>query len=68
MASEDLGAILQYHVVAGQAMSGDLSDGQMIETLLGPDVTVTITMDGVFINGPSDCGGPHRRQRRGARH
>ena len=50
MASEDLGAILQYHVVAGQAMSGDLSDGQMIETLLGPDVTVSITMDGVFIN------------------
>ena len=50
LASEDLGAILQYHVVAGQAMSGDLSDGQMIETLLGPDVTVSITMDGVFIN------------------
>ena len=50
LASEDLGAILQYHVVAGQAMSTDLSDGQMIETLLGPDVTVSITMDGVFIN------------------
>ena len=50
LASEDLGAILQYHVAAGQAMSGDLSDGQMIETLLGPDVTVSITMDGVFIN------------------
>ena len=50
LASEDLGAILQYHVVAGQALSTDLSDGQMIETLLGPDVTVTITMDGVFIN------------------
>ena len=50
LASEDLGAILQYHVVAGQALSTDLSDGQTIETLLGPDVTVSITMDGVFIN------------------
>ena len=30
LASEDLGAILQYHVVAGQALSTDLSDGQMM--------------------------------------
>ena len=50
LASEDLSAILQYHVVVGVAMSTDLSDGQMIETLLGPDVTVSITADGVFIN------------------
>ena len=31
-------------------MSTDLSDGQMIATLLGPDVTVTINEEGVFIN------------------
>ncbi len=42
--------ILQYHVVAGKAMSTDLSDGQEITTLLGNDVVVTINADGVFIN------------------
>ena len=45
-----LGAVLQYHVVGAEAYSADLSDGQMIETLLGEDVTVSITADGVFIN------------------
>ena len=50
LALEDLPAILQYHVVAGTALSTDLSDGQTITTLLGEDVTVTITADGVFIN------------------
>ncbi len=42
--------ILLYHVVSGKAMSADLSDGQMIETVLGKDVTVKITADGVYIN------------------
>ena len=50
LALPNLGDILQYHVVAGAAMSGDLMDGQEIETLLGENVTVTINMDGVFIN------------------
>ena len=50
LALENLGDILKYHVVAGEAMSTDLSDGQMIATLLGPDVTVTINEEGVFIN------------------
>ena len=50
LALPDLGEILQYHVVAGAAMSGDLTDGQEIETLLGENVTVTINADGVFIN------------------
>ncbi len=50
LALENLGDILQYHVVAGEAMSTDLSDGQMIATLLGSDVTVTINDEGVFIN------------------
>ena len=50
LALENLGDILKYHVVAGEAMSTDLSDGQMIATLLGPDVTVTINDEGVFIN------------------
>ena len=50
LALPNLGEILQYHVVAGAAMSGDLTDGQEIETLLGSNVTVTINADGVFIN------------------
>ena len=50
LALPNLGEILQYHVVAASAFSTDLSDGQMIGTLQGSDVTVTINMDGVFIN------------------
>ncbi|MBN1790459.1 MAG: fasciclin domain-containing protein, partial [Bacteroidales bacterium] len=46
----DLADILLYHVATGKVMSGDLSDGQEITTLLGKDVTVTINEDGVFIN------------------
>ncbi len=42
--------ILLYHVVSGKAMSSDLSDGQMIETVLGKDVTVIISDKGVYIN------------------
>ncbi len=50
LALPNLGDILQYHVVAASAFSTDLSDGQMIGTLQGSDVTVTINMEGVFIN------------------
>ncbi|MFP4289670.1 MAG: fasciclin domain-containing protein, partial [Bacteroidales bacterium] len=46
----DLADILLYHVVAGQSLSTDLTDGQVIETVLGQDITVTINDDGVFIN------------------
>jgi uncharacterized surface protein with fasciclin (FAS1) repeats len=45
-----LADLLLYHVVSGKAMSSDLSDGQVIETLLGNNVTVTINGEGVFIN------------------
>ena len=48
--SGDLTDILAYHAVAGKALSTDLSDGQMITTVNGKDVTVTINDDGVFIN------------------
>jgi uncharacterized surface protein with fasciclin (FAS1) repeats len=43
--------ILLYHVVAGKVMSTDLSDGMTATTLLGKNITVTITEEGVFING-----------------
>ncbi len=46
----DLTDILLYHVVSGAVMSSDLSDGQVVETLLEENITVSISSDGVFIN------------------
>ena len=46
----NLTEILLYHVVSGQALSTDLSDGQSITTLQGSDVLVTINQQGVMIN------------------
>ncbi len=46
----ELTEILLYHVVAAKALSGDLSDGQMITTVNGSDITVSITGGNVFIN------------------
>jgi uncharacterized surface protein with fasciclin (FAS1) repeats len=42
--------ILLYHVVGGNVLSTDLSDGMKATTLLGEDVTVTFREDGVYIN------------------
>ena len=42
--------VLLYHAVSGVALSTDLTDGMMITTIQGQDVTVTINADGVFIN------------------
>ena len=47
---EGLTDLLLSHLVAGEAMSTDLSDGQSITTLLGDDILVTINATGVFIN------------------
>ncbi len=46
----ELTDILLYHVVPGEALSTDLSDGQMIATVNGKDITVTIDNGNVFIN------------------
>jgi uncharacterized surface protein with fasciclin (FAS1) repeats len=46
-----LAQILLYHVVGGTALSTSLTDGQTITTLQGEDITVTIGMNGVMING-----------------
>jgi len=46
----DLTKVLLYHVVEGNVLSGDLSDGQVITTLLGQELTVTIAGEDVFIN------------------
>jgi uncharacterized surface protein with fasciclin (FAS1) repeats len=41
--------ILTYHVVSSAAFAADLSDGQVITTLEGQDLTVSIENDTVFI-------------------
>jgi uncharacterized surface protein with fasciclin (FAS1) repeats len=46
----DLADILLYHVVSGSAPSSSLSDGDVFTTLLGQDITVTITGGNVFVN------------------
>jgi uncharacterized surface protein with fasciclin (FAS1) repeats len=46
----ELAEILQYHVVSGKVLSGQLSDGMKVETLLGDSIMVTINDQGVFIN------------------
>ena len=46
----ELANILLYHVLDGEVLSTDLSDGQVATTLLGEDITVTIDGSDVFIN------------------
>ncbi|MEM6630225.1 MAG: fasciclin domain-containing protein [Bacteroidota bacterium] len=46
----ELTNILLYHVLGAAVVSDSLSDGQMVTTLQGSDVTVTIDSSGVFIN------------------
>jgi len=48
---EKLTSILTYHVVAGNVMSAQLTDGQKVATLNGQELTVAIKGDVVTING-----------------
>lgn len=45
-----LQSILTYHVVSGKIMSSDLKDGQMVETVQGNQIKVSLG-EGVMING-----------------
>jgi uncharacterized surface protein with fasciclin (FAS1) repeats len=47
---EKLAAILTYHVVAGKTLSSDLTDGQLIKTVNGQKVTVSVG-DKVKVDG-----------------
>ena len=42
--------ILKHHVIADSVTSAMLSNGQIVMTLLGTDITVTINASGVFID------------------
>ncbi|TVQ50122.1 MAG: T9SS C-terminal target domain-containing protein, partial [Saprospirales bacterium] len=46
----DLTSVLLYHVLSGQVLSTDLSDGMEATTVLGQDILVTIENGNVFIN------------------
>ena len=48
---EKLTAILTYHVVAGNVLSSQLTDGQKVKTLNGQELTVAIKNGVVTING-----------------
>lgn len=47
----DLTSILTYHVVSGNVMAADLTDGQKVKTLQGGELTVSIKDGKVMING-----------------
>ncbi|MBB3697114.1 fasciclin domain-containing protein [Flammeovirga yaeyamensis] len=51
LSTEELANVLAHHVVATKALSSDLSDGQMIETLAGTMLTVTVMGESVYIDG-----------------
>jgi transforming growth factor-beta-induced protein len=48
--SGDLTQILLYHVISGQVMAADVTDGLEAETLQGAPVTFMVMADGVMIN------------------
>jgi len=43
--------ILLYHVVAGKAMAADVVNLDKVTTLQGADITITVTEEGVLLNG-----------------
>ncbi|MCU0450017.1 MAG: fasciclin domain-containing protein [Bernardetiaceae bacterium] len=45
-----LQGILTYHVVAGQVMSTDLTDGMVAATVNGANITIHLTDGKVFVN------------------
>lgn len=48
---EKLASILTYHVVAGNVMSTDLTDGMKAKTVNGAEVTITIKDGKVMVDG-----------------
>lgn len=54
LARSDLGDILRYHVVAGEAFASDLSNGQVLNTLGGGTLTVNISGSTVSLIGANN--------------
>ncbi len=51
LANENLGAILQYHVVSGKVLASDLQPEQSVATLQGEEVQIVVSDAGATING-----------------
>ena len=52
LTAQQVEEVLLYHAAAVEALAGDLSDGQTIETVQGEDITVSIDGEGnVTLNG-----------------
>ena len=51
LALNELTQVLTYHVAGVNALSTDLTDGQMVPTLNGQDVTIGIANDTITVNG-----------------
>jgi uncharacterized surface protein with fasciclin (FAS1) repeats len=49
LARSDLGAILTYHVVSGEVKAADLRDGQVVKTVQGGVLKVSISDAGVYL-------------------
>jgi len=47
---EKLQGVLQYHVISGSIMAGDLKDSQVVKTLSGQEVTIVKRDGGVYVN------------------
>ena len=58
LAHRDLSKVLLYHVVSGEVMAGDLSDGLEADTVLGEKITFSIEGENYSVNesaiGPAD--------------
>ncbi|MEX0649176.1 MAG: fasciclin domain-containing protein [Balneolaceae bacterium] len=50
LSDDEIEEVLLYHAAAVEALSGDLEDGQTIETLQGEEITVTISDETVTLN------------------
>lgn len=46
-----LRSVLSYHVLEGAVFAEDIQDGMMAETLIGDSLTLSISEEGVFVNG-----------------
>jgi uncharacterized surface protein with fasciclin (FAS1) repeats len=47
---DQLTAVLTYHVIGAEVMSGDLKDGMKAETVEGSDVTIDISNGNVMVD------------------
>lgn len=56
LSNERLGEILQYHVVSGVVLAGDIEDGDTVTTLAGVELTLNVGDDGAvtITDGNSD--------------